>query len=300
MTRLRADLMLLTAALVWGLGFVAQSTAMDKVGPFTFIGLRFLIAAVAVWPLVHLVENRNSALAPMSRSDLRMSVLIGLVFFAAAAFQQWGLISTTVTNAGFLTGAYVVIVPFVVWALYRKPPSLAVWPAVLMSVAGTFLLGGGGLSPIGRGDLLVVCGSLFWALHVTLIGLVAVRSRRPLQIATIQFAVCGICGLVLGIAMERPDMAALAGAMPEILYAGLIGGALGFTLQTVGQRDTPAADAAIILSGEGVFAALFGAWLLSERMGLAGTIGAGLILAAILLVELAPLARRKRVSPAGT
>ena len=300
MTRLRADLMLLIAALVWGLGFVAQSTAMDSIGPLTFIGLRFLIAAAAIWPLMHFVENRNSTLAPMSRSDLRLSVLIGLVFFAAAAFQQWGLVTTTVTNAGFLTGIYVVIVPFIVWALYRKAPPLVVWTAALMSVAGTFLLSGGGLDSIGKGDLLVIGGALFWALHVTLISLVAVRSRRPLRLATIQFAVCGACGLVLGIVLENPDIPALTAAMPEILYAALIAGALGFTLQTFGQRDTPAADAAIILSAEGVFAALFGTWLLSERLDVAGATGAGLILAAILLVELAPVLRKKRASPAGT
>ena len=138
MTRLRADLILLIAALVWGLGFVAQSTAMDNIGPFTFIGLRFLIAAAAVWPLMRFIENRNTALVPMSRSDLRMSMLIGLVLFCGCAFQQWGIVSTTVTNAGFLTGLYVVMVPFIVWMLYRKPPPAAVWPAALMSVAVDF------------------------------------------------------------------------------------------------------------------------------------------------------------------
>ena len=292
MSRLAADLLLLAAALIWGLGFIAQSTAMDDVGPLTFTGLRFSLAALAVWPLARLVEKRKRA--AMAAADMRACVLIGVVFFAAAALQQWGLVSTSVTNAGFLTATYVVMVPFAVWALYRKPPPFIVWPAAMVSVAGTFLLGGGGIAPLGVGDLLVICGAVFWALHVTFIGLVAMRSGRPLHLAAIQFAVCGICGLAAGIPLERPALAALVEAAPEIIYASLVAGALGFTFQAVAQRYTPPADAAIILSGEGVFAAIFAAWLLGDRMQMAGAIGAGLILAAILAVELAPLARRAR------
>lgn len=299
MSRLRADLLLLLTALIWGMGFVAQSSAMDEIGPMTFTGIRFALAALAVWPLARMIEGRSPARPAMSPQDIRYSVLTGLVFFAAAALQQWGLVTTSATNAGFLTGLYVVIVPFIAWVMFRKAPLPIVWPAVGLSIAGAFLLGGGGLAPLGTGDLLVIAGAFFWALHVVLIGLVAVRSGRPMQLAAIQFAVCGACGLAIGVPLEQPDLAQVIAAGPEILYAAFVAGALAFTMQAIGQRYTPPADTAIILSGEGVFAALFGAWLLSERLGVTGAIGAGLILAAILTVELAPLAMR-RVRRAGT
>src|ERR1700704_1737883 len=105
MTRIQANLVLLLAAAIWGGGFVAQSTAMQAIGPFWFIGLRFAVATVVVLPFVWL-EARKAA-APLTRSNMQSFLFIGLALFGGAATQQIGLQTTTVTNSSFITGLYV-------------------------------------------------------------------------------------------------------------------------------------------------------------------------------------------------
>lgn len=290
MTRSFANLTLLFAAFIWGSAFVAQATAMQDIGPFLFTGLRFMLAAAAILPFA-LREHRRGG--PVDRSDRGPILLTGLIFFCGGVLQQIGIQYTSVTNAGFLTGIYVVIVPFTSWALFRSAPHAIVWPAALISVAGIFLLSGGGLVPLGFGDLLIITGSVFWALQVALLGLLVGRTGRPVSIAFVQFAVGGVLGLAIAPFVEPIEVDAIAAAGVEILYAGLLSGGFAYTLQAIGQRWTPPADAAVILSSEALFAAVAGAVLLGDRLTPAGLAGAALIMAAILLVQLWPLVRRR-------
>ena len=158
MTRLRADLILLLVAAIWGLAFVFQKTAMSTLGPYTFIAARSLVAAVALAPLAFLEASRTTVTASSSfRSVIAVS---GLLFFIAAAFQQVGLQTATVTNSGFLTALYVVFTPFVAWVWNKKSPNRVVWPAAALSFVGTWLLGGGAFSAFNQGDILVaICAS---------------------------------------------------------------------------------------------------------------------------------------------
>lgn len=294
MTRTSANLLLLLAAFIWGTAFVAQATAMDSLGPFSFIGLRFLLAALAVLPFA--VAEAWRSRTRLNGSDLWAVAIVGLVFFIGNILQQVGILTTTVTNAGFLTGIYVVIVPFMAWALFREAPPTVIWPAVALSAGGTFLLGGGRLDALGDGDLLILGCAVFWAAHVTVVGYAVTRTRRPLLIACTQFALSGALGLAGGLAWEGITPAAIEGAAFELFYAGILSGGLGFTLQLVAQGRTPPADAAVILSGEALFAALAGGVLLAERLSVVGWLGAASILCAILLVQVVPLMRRRTAS----
>ncbi len=296
MTRVQANLLLLLAGAMWGMGFVAQSTAMDAIGPFLFIGLRFAIACLSVLPFA-LWESRRST-ASLTVLDKRNFVVIGVLLFAGMAAQQVGLLTTTVTNSGFLTGLYVVMVPFLAVLLFRQWPHRIVWPAALSALAGIWLLSGAGKVSLQIGDWLTILCALFWALQVIMIGRSASHTGRPVTLSVTQFGVTALIALAIAVLIEPIDLAAIRIALPEILYAGVFSGGIAFTLQVIGQRYTTAPQAAIFLSTEAVFAALFGAIFLGERLPPLGLAGCGLIFAAILAVEIVPAIRSRRRSVA--
>jgi drug/metabolite transporter (DMT)-like permease len=297
LSRLSADLLLVVAAVVWGLAFVYQKSAMAVIGPFTFIAARSVVAALALAPLA-VIEARRAGqpLAP-APGLTRMAAVGGVLFFIAAAFQQIGLITASVTNSGFLTALYVVFVPFVAWAWHRLRPDPIVLPAAALSFLGTWLLGGGLLAAFGVGDAMVAISAVFWAAHVVITG-AASRFARPVAFTCLQFAVVGLLGLAGAFAFETPTLDGLAAAWTEILYVGLLSSALTFTLLAVALKHTPPAEAAIIVSMESLFAAFAGAWLLGERLSWIAWSGAGLILTATLLVQLAPVRQRRRATEA--
>ncbi len=286
MTRTKANMLLLLAGAVWGMGFVAQSTAMDAIGPMLFVGLRFVLAFLVVLPFA--VNECRRAESRISRPDRVGFVWIGLFLFFGMAVQQVGLLSTTVTNAGFLTGLYVIFVPVLMVVVLRRFPHPVIWPASLIALAGIWLLSGGQLSALNSGDALIILCALFWAGQVLLIGVYGTRSGRPLTLSAVQFAVCAVLGLAAAAFTETITWAAIAAAAPEIVYAGVFSSGLAFTLQVIGQRYTSAAQAAIFLSSEALFAALFGAVFLGERLAGFGYLGCLLIFIAILAVEIVP------------
>lgn len=292
MRRSTANLLLLFAGAIWGMGFVAQSTAMETVGPFLFVGLRFLIATVVTLPFA--LREAGRADQPVSGSGWFGFLLIGLALFGGIILQQIGLLTTTVTNSGFLTGLYVVFVPLLMVLVLGRAPHPVIWPASLSAFAGLFLLSGGAIVSMRVGDLLTIAAAFFWAVQVILIGKFAAETGRPLTLSAVQFAICAVLGLAGAFWLEPIAWSAIAAALPEILYAGAIASGLAFSLQAIGQRHTSPALAAILLSTEALFAAIFGAIVLGERIGSGGYLGGLLIFLAILAVELVPAWQRKR------
>jgi drug/metabolite transporter (DMT)-like permease len=296
MTHGRANILLLVAGAIWGFGFVAQSSAMASVGPFMFVSLRFFLAALTVIPLA--LREARAAPVKLTRADYNGFFFIGVLLFAGAALQQIGMQTTSVTNAGFLTGLYVVMVPFLAVILFWQWPHPIVWPCALAALAGIFLLSGGHLDGLTIGDWLIVACAVFWALQIIFINRLGMKSGRPIMLSFVQFTVCGVLGLVATSFTERSELFSILAAAPEILFAGVISSGIGFTLQAVGQRFTTAPQAAIMLSSEALFAALFGAMLLGERLSLQGSMGCALIFLAMIAVELIPALRsRARVRP---
>ena len=288
MSRSAANALLLLTGAIWGMAFVAQSTAMEAIGPFLFIALRFAVACVVVAPFA-LLEMRRAP-RPMEVGDHKVHALVGVALFLGMAFQQVGLLTTTVTNSGFLTGLYVVFVPLIGIALFRQWPHPIVWPCIALAVTGVAMLGGG-LGSFAIGDLYTLICAAFWGLQVVLIGRFVRTSGRPIALALMQFVVTTVLASVVAIAIEPIEWEAITRVGWEILYTGTLASGLAFTLQIVGQRYTTAPQAAIILSSESLFAALFGALVLGERLGALGLAGCGLIFLAMLLVELVPMLR---------
>lgn len=300
MRRLHANLLLLTAALIWGVTFSIQQMAMRHIGPITFTGLRFLMGAAVVLPFA-LIEARAKRRTGwrLEAAALPWLVLTGSVLFSGALLQQIGIGGTSVANAGFLTALYVPLTPILGFLVLRHVPHPAIWPAAAACVAGAYLMSGGALDTLRPGDAWVLAGSVFWACHILLIGAMTARLGAPFVISCVQFTVCGVLGTVWGLSSEPFHWGMAVDAWPMLAFSGLMSVGVGFTLQVVGQRHTPAADASIILSGETVFAAIAGAILLGERLSLLEIQGSALILGGVLAVELLPLTlgRLKRARP---
>lgn len=295
MTRVHANLLLTAVALIWGSAFVAQSRGMADIGPLLFTGVRFLIGAAVVLPLAVLEWRRLARQGrPLTRPDGGHIAALGLLMTLGAVLQQVGIQFTSVTNAGFLTAVYVPLVPVLAWLLLGQIAHWSAWPAALGCLAGAFLLSGAHELNMGVGDLWVTASAIPWALHVLMVGRWADRMGAPFLVACGQFAVCGLLSLAAAFVMEPVQWAGIAAAAGPLLYTGVLSVGVAFTAQVVAQRYAHAADAAIILSSETLFAAAFGYLLLGERLNTSGLLGCGLMLGCILLVQLAPLVTRLR------
>lgn len=298
MSRIQANLLLVLAAMIWGSAFVAQQTGTGNLGTISFTGARFLVGGLVVLPFaIRQFKKVNSAERKFVNSDWVILAITGSVLFTAAALQQYGILHTTVTNAGFLTALYVPMVPVIGLLILRRKVHWSVWPASIGCFVGTYIMSGAQQVELRLGDFWVISSTLFWATHVLIVGYIASRTRAPLVVATFQFFVCGLLGLVFGAVIEQPGFEDFRSALFGIGYVGVFSVGMAFTLQVVGQRYTQAADAAIILSSETVFAALAGFFFLGERLSLFQLSGAALILCGIIAVELLPLTRLGRPRP---
>ncbi|HVM72090.1 MAG TPA: DMT family transporter [Anaerolineales bacterium] len=276
--RLKADLTLLFVTILWGTAFVAMRVAAGHGTVFYLNGLRFLLGALLLLPFVKF----KTAFKP---SNLIYVCIAGFALFVGVGFQQAGLVTTTAGNGGFITSLYVVIVPILLWIFWKEPPAWLTGIAVLLAVAGGFLLSTGGSFQMKPGDLLILIGSLFWALHVIIVGKVQGKIEA-LPFAFGQFAVCAILNLVAGVFLEHPSRIDMLAVLPAILYTGVFSIAVGFTLQVLAQKHTPTNDAALIMSLESVFAVAFGWLFLRETLLPVQILGCVLILAAVVLVQI--------------
>jgi drug/metabolite transporter (DMT)-like permease len=283
--RVISDSALLFVAIVWGFAFVAQRIAAPQIGVFLFNAARFLLGALALTILAVAVKPRQLKFRTFSRSVQSGIILAGVLLAAGSAFQQAGLKYTTAANAGFITGLYVVFIPVMLAVVFKQSMETRIWWAALLAALGLFLLSTNGQMSINPGDLLVLLGSIFWAMHVILIGNL-VQKVNVLPLAIGQYVVCGLLNLALGLWLEAGSMPTLLSAWWTVVYTGLISVGLGYTLQIVGQRHAPPADAAIILSLEAVFAALGGWIFLRESLSWIQISGCGLMLGGMLVAQL--------------
>jgi drug/metabolite transporter (DMT)-like permease len=322
----RADMLLLLTAGIWGFGFVAQSSGMDYVGPFTYNGIRSVLGSLSLLPLIMLQKRRGAAQSVSriaqnvnhGRSPLRfgkqfaMIFTAGTVLFVAVAFQQIGIMFTTVGNAGFITGFYVVLTP-VFGIFLGKKTHLPTWIGMVFALAGLyFITTPGDLSSINPGDLITVISAVFWACHIFVIDHL-VQRIDPLVLSSGQLAWCGVYAFAAALTLEpfiggwaaalapnislqqwitfagllsSPDFTRiLLGAAVPILYGGLASAGIAYTLQIIAQKDAPPAHATIILCFEGCFAALGGILLRGEKPGSLTLLGFACMLCGMLITQ---------------
>lgn len=311
----RADILLLITAALWGFGFVAQSSGMDYAGPFTYNALRFPLGSLSLIPLVFLFSGKK----PQTKHRLLITLIAGTVLFLAVAFQQIGMIFTTVGNAGFITGFYVVLTP-VFGICIGKKTGLPTWAGMALALIGLyFIFAAGSFTSINPGDCIIIISAVFWAVHILVIDHL-VQKIDPLILSAGQFAWCGLFSGIAAFTVEPyvgtwaariapgftvhqwamlPDMLRLittgsslenfvplsSDALIPILYGGLVSVGIAYTLQVIAQKDAPPAHATIILCVEGVFAAAGGILLRGEKPGPYTLLGFGFMLIAMFITQ---------------
>lgn len=283
---LRADLLMLITAMIWGSGFVAQTSGMDHIGPYLYTGLRFALGSLCLLPLLLRRSDAVKSEPLMTRGLLLGGIVMGLALCAGINLQQVGLLFTSVTNAGFITGLYVIVVPLLGLLLGHKTGT-GTWLGAGLAVVGMFLLSVGDNFHVASGDWLQLIGAFVWGGHVILVGIFASR-HDAIRLAFLQFLTCSVISLILALIFEDIQLQSIIAAGPALLYGGVVAVGIGYTLQVVAQKDAIASHAAIILSLEAVFAAIAGALLLGESLHLKGYLGCALMLAGMLLAQLWP------------
>lgn len=293
--KLRNCLLLLTAAIVWGMAFVSQKAGMDSMGPLTFNGTRNLIGAAVLIPVILILRNRvpRAERKPLPlKTTIVGGISCGLALTVASTLQQYGLTMTTVGKGGFITTLYIIMTPILGIFLHRKAPKI-VWVAVMMAVGGMYLLCVNGESlSVSTGDLLVLGSALVFSVHILVIDKFSPLTDGVV-LSCIQFFVCGVISTIGAFIFEEPSWAQIADGIVPVLYAGVLSCGVGYTLQIVGQKGLDPTASALILSMESVVAAVSG--YIAGATGLLKTdqtmtpqqiAGCAIVFTAVILVQL--------------
>jgi drug/metabolite transporter (DMT)-like permease len=288
MKRGRAELALVGVTVIWGGTFVIVKAALADVSTFVFLALRFVLAAILL-TLIYRGAVRRQGLGP--------GLLAGSLLFTAYVFQTLGLELTTPSKSAFLTGLSIPMVPLASSLVYKSRPRLIEVIGILIATVGMMLMtlpvdSSFGRFEISRGDLLSLLCAVTFALHIVVIG-----HYSPVfgfeSLAVVQIATAAMLGSALFWFAEPIRLHWSGRVAGAVLITGVLATALAFTAQAWAQQYTSATRAALIFALEPVIAWLTSYLLTGETMANRGRVGAGMILAGILLVEL------KRTNPAG-
>ena len=308
--KVRANFLLLTTSFIWGSAFVAQRVGMENLGPFTFNGVRMLVASLALSIVAIILDRGKAKSAHVAASEVAASetppadpakakkmlylsgLLCGVILFVASSFQQVGLVYTTAGKAGFITTLYIIIVP-VLGLFLRKKVGKRVWFCVFLALIGLYFLSFIEDMQMNIGDVLMLFCALGYAVHIIVIDRCS-PYVDSVRLSQIQFFISGVLSLVVMFVFESPNIMHILEAWLPILYVGVISGAIGFTFQIIAQKDTAPAIAALLMSFEAVFAALTGFIILNEILTIRELLGCALMFIAVVVAQL-PEKQKERI-----
>ena len=297
--QLRGSLALLSATVIWGFAFIAQSVGMDLIGPFTFQASRCILAVLFLIPASFVLDLgkcsfRQSAAKWLDPKLWKVGILCGSALFVAASLQQVGLVYTDAGKAGFITAMYIVLVPILGLFLKRMPPKSA-WFSVALAVVGLYLLSCMGVTQVNKGDLLVLGCALAFAVQITCIDRFA-GEVDGFRLNCIQSMVVATLSLPFVITTEVVVVDNILACGGALLFAGVMSMGIAYSLQIVGQKDLEPTTASLIMSLESVFAVLGGWWLLGERMNSWELTGCALVFAAVMISQLPDKKKEKETA----
>ena len=293
--KLKGNLLLLLAAFVWGISFIAQSKGVELVSPVAFIGVRTMLGALVLIPIILVVDGnkrkKGISVQGWTKDLLVSGTICGVLLFAATILQTAGMIYTSPGKSGFITALYMVIVPF--FSLFSgKKPSKVVWLSVIIAVAGLYLMCIDSSLSVNFGDVLTLICAFIFSLHIITIDKFSPKVDG-VKLSFLQFFVCGALGLIYIFLFEEPQLKPILGCWLSIGYAGIFSCGVGYTLQIVGQKYTDPTSASILMSLESVFATLatvilvaLGWNLTGGQLSLREILGCILMFGAIILVQL--------------
>ena len=292
--QMKNSLLLLLTAFIWGVAFVAQSVGGDQVGCFTFNGVRSLIGAVVLIPVILFLDRqRKKELGEeeflKQRGDGKTLILggicCGIMLCIASNFQQYGISFTTVGKAGFITALYIILVP-ILGLFVKKKVGAKIWFGVALATVGLYMLCMTSESfSLSRGDFLVLICAGFFSLHILIIDHFSPKCDG-VRLSCIQFFVCGIISMAAAFIFENPNLEAIISGWLPILYAGVLSCGVAYTLQIVGQKNMDPTVASLILSLESVFSVLAGWVILNQTLSGRELFGCVLMFGAIILAQL--------------
>lgn len=287
--KLRGSVCLVTAVLIWGSAFIAQSVGMEKIGPFTFQTFRNGLAILFLIPMASVFDLgkctfRESKEKWKNPKLWKAGLLCGVALFCAASFQQVGLVYTDAGKAGFITAMYIVVIPILGFFVNRKPPKTAL-VSVVLAVSGLYLLSAVGVSQINKGDLLLMGCALGYAFQIMGVELFG-ADLDGIRLNCVQVLVTFVLSAAMMFATETFQMVDVMTSLGPIAYAGVLSTGIAFSLQIVGQKDLEPTAASIIMSMESVVAVLCGALILKETMTLWEISGCILMFLALTISQL--------------
>lgn len=291
-------ILLLLAAFIWGVAFVAQSVGMDYVEPFTFNGIRCLLGGVVLMPCIYFFDRFKSQKEKEEIQQNRKSlwfagIICGIILFVATNAQQIGLQYTSAGKAGFITALYIVIVP-IMGLFLKKKCGWNVWVSVFIALAGFYLLSINEGFSLEKGDFYILVCALVFPFHIWVVNHYA-PIVDGVRLSCLQFLVCGILSVICMFLFETPKMDAIFSAWAPILYAGILSCAVAYTLQIIGQRDFNPTIASLLMSFESVFSVIAGWIILGEALSRREMIGCVLIFVGVILAQI-PLGVKKEIS----
>ena len=280
--------MLLLATLIWGTTFIPQRMAMSGMTPFYFQAIRCSLGVLALIPVTMILDRSkrdgNSYFGRWKDKKLWIGgVLCGLTLFLACNLQQIGLVDTDAGKSAFLTAMYIVIVP-IIGIFLKKKPTKMIPLCVLLAVAGLYCLSCVGVTRISTGDLLLIGCALMFAVQITFVDIYAPQVD-PVRLNLLQVAVCAVLSCVMAVSLETTSFEAVLGNWFPLCYAGILSMGVAYTLQIFGQLELEPSSASLIMSLESVFAVIFGAIILQERMTGWEFLGCGLVFVSVILSQ---------------
>ncbi|MDO4851904.1 MAG: DMT family transporter [Clostridia bacterium] len=291
-------IVLLLATVIWGLAYIAQSDAMQYLGVLTYSGVRVLVGGIALVPVVcimHRLSANRTVPKEQRQRQVHVSfiggIVCGIFMCAAMVFQQYGIAYSSVGKSGFLTALYIVLVP-VCGILFGRRVTWLSALCVAIALVGSYFLCVKEDLVIAFGDWMLIGDAVLFAFQILFIDRFLARGAEPVLMTCIEFWTAGLLLLPLMFLVETPTWGGVWAARVTILYAGLASGAVGYTMQMIGQREMEPTAASLLMSLESVFAALFGWLLLGEQMQLRELFGCALVFLAVILSQL-PIGRQE-------
>ena len=293
----RGIALLLITTMIWGSSFVAQSVGMEHIGPFTFQATRCMLGVLFLQPIIfigdRLSKSKKTFIQNWANKKLWITgILCGIPLFLACNLQQLGLAGDTdAGKSGFLTAMYIVIVP-VLGIFLKQKPTIMVPISVAVAVCGLYCMSCVGVTTISLGDLLTICCAFMFAVQITLVDRMA-GNLDAFRLNAIQALVCSVLSGIIMLFTETPKWSDITACALPLAHSGMLSMALGYGLQILGQRDLEPTTASLIMSLEGVFAVIFGALILQERMNGWELLGCGLMFIAVIL-SIVPVKTKKK------
>ena len=286
--KLFGNLVLLLTALIWGCAFVAQSSGMDYVGPFTFQTSRSILGSLVLIPFIlanDAVKKKNNTYEKQNPKTLILGgILCGTALTVASGLQQYGMQYSTAGKGAFITAMYIVLVP-ILGLFMKKKVNPIIWISVILGALGLYLLCIKEDFSLGEGDIYLILCAVAFSFHILVVDHFSAKVDG-VKLSCLQFGVMFILSAIFMFMTETPNMADIKAAWLPICYAGIMSCGVGYTLQIVGQKYTEPTVASLLMSLESVFAVIAGIILLKEAPSAKEWLGCASMFAAIIIAQI--------------